>query len=186
METLLLQTGYGAMSRLRVMLYRALGMTIGDGCRLERIRIRRPSQIRLGHSNAMTAGTWLWPYDGEYAGLRIDIGDYNYFNRDVTIDACGLVKIGHHNMFGPGIYIADSNHTMEAGRWVSDCPMTIGKVVIGDGCWIGANVTILKDVTLGDRCIVGAGAVVTQSFPSGSVIVGNPARLVRRHEAEPS
>jgi hypothetical protein len=41
----------------------------------------------------------MWPVDDEHDGFRIDIGDYNYFNRDVTIDACGLVKIGSHNMF---------------------------------------------------------------------------------------
>ena len=185
-ETLLLKTSYGAVSRLRVMLYRALGMTIGARCRLERVRIRRPSQIRMGSFNAITEGTWLWPVDDEYDGFRIDIGDYNYFNRDGMIDACGLVKIGNHNMFGPGTYITDSNHTMVPGRWVAECPMNIGKVVIGNGCWIGARVTILKDVTLGDRCIVAAGSVVTQSFPYGSLIGGNPARLVRRHEVEPS
>jgi acetyltransferase-like isoleucine patch superfamily enzyme len=55
----------------------------------------------------------------------------------------------------------------------------VGKVIIGDNCWIGARAIILKDVVLGENCIVAAGAVVTKSFPSGSVIGGIPAVLMR-------
>ena len=179
-ETLLLRTSYGLMSRLRILLYRMLGMRIGARCRLERIRVRRPKQIRLGRFNAITEGSWLWPNDLAFDGVRIDIGEYNYFNRDVFIDACGLVKIGNHNMIGPGTYITDSNHTTLPGRWVGECPMKIGTVVIGNGCWIGTKAVILSNVNLGDRCIVAAGSIVAQSFPAGSVIGGNPARLIRR------
>jgi len=161
-------------------------MRIGDHCRLEKLRIRRPSQIWLGRQNALSEGTWLWPIDADYNGIRIHIGDHNYFNRNVMIDACGLVKIGNNNMIGPGSYITDANHTMEPDKWVAACPMDVGTVVIGDGCWIGSNVTILKDVALGSRCIVAAGSVVTRSFPFGSLIGGNPARLVRRHMIDPS
>jgi acetyltransferase-like isoleucine patch superfamily enzyme len=169
------------MSRVRVLLYRSLGMTIGPSCRLENIRVRRPSQIVIGASNALTEGCWLWPVDDE-SGSRIRIGDRNYFNRDVMIDACGYVEVGNDYMFGPGVYIADSNHEMLLGKRVADAPMNVGKVVIGNGCWIGAHAVILKDVILEDRCIVAAGAVVTKSFPAGSIVAGVPAR--RMNEVE--
>jgi maltose O-acetyltransferase len=92
------------------------------------------------------------------------------------------IRVGDYNMFGPGVYITDSNHTLLPGRHVSECPMDAGAVTIGNGCWIGAKAVILKDVTLGDRCVVAAGAVVTKSFPAGSVVAGVPARLVRTVE----
>lgn len=179
MENLVLRTPYGLASRVRVALFRSLGMRIGTGCRLERIRIRQPRQITLGCGNALTEGTWLWPIDANYAGIRISIGDCNYFNRDVMIDACGYVEIGNHNMFGPGVYITDSNHTLVPGRWVADCPMAAGTVRIGSGCWVGARAVILKDVTLGDRCVVAAGAVVTKSVPAGWIVAGVPAKLLK-------
>lgn len=169
----------GLASRWRIAVLRAAGLRIGPQCRLESIRVRYPHCISLGGYNAFTAGCWIYPSLPDSDTIRIRIGDHNFFNRDCMIDACGRIVIGHHNMFGPGVYITDSNHVLAPGRWVADSSMDAGQVTIGDGCWIGAYAVILKDVTLGDRCIVGAGAVVTKSFPTGSVIAGVPARLIR-------
>lgn len=183
-ETLLFRSRIGLMSRGRIGLYRALGMTIGAQCRLERVRIRRPAQIALGSSNALTEGCWLWPIDEEFKGVRIRIGDNNYFNRDCMVDACGYIEIGNHNMFGPGVYVTDANHRLSPDHWVTNGAMDVGTVVIGNGCWVGARAVILKDVTLGDRCVVAAGAVVTRSFPAGSVVGGVPARLLKGESAQ--
>ena len=104
----------------------------------------------------------------------------NYFNKHLMIDACNHIAIGNYNMFGPDIYITDSNHNYGSGISPSEQPMQKGIVNIGNYCWIGAKVTILKDVTLGDYCVVAAGAVVTKSFPSGSLIGGIPAKLIKQ------
>jgi len=53
-----------------------------------------------------------------------------------------------------------------------------GDTRIGRYCFIGARSIILAGVTIGDHSIVGAGSVVTRSVPPGSVVVGNPARIV--------
>jgi len=141
-------------------------------------RCRRVNQIEIGSYNAFTQGCWIWPNDEEFDGIRIRIGSGNYFNRNLMIDACGSVEIGDENMFGPDVYIADSNHTFEKGASPKTLPMSRGRVKIGNHCWIGAKVVILKDVELGDGCVIGAGAVVTKSFPAGSVIAGVPAKLI--------
>jgi acetyltransferase-like isoleucine patch superfamily enzyme len=47
-------------------------------------------------------------------------------------------------------------------------------------CWLGANVTILPGITVGENAIVGAGAVVTKDVPANTVVVGNPARIIRK------
>ena len=142
-------------------------------------RVRRCAQIEIGGGNAFTQGCWLWPLDSDHDGIRIRIGSHNYFNRNLMIDACGCVEIGDENQFGPDVYITDSNHTHGPGLVGKREGMQVGRVKIGNGCWIGAKAVILKDVELGDRCVVGAGAVVTRSFPAGSVIVGVPGRLLK-------
>lgn len=160
------------------MLYKFLGMKMGVRNRMEKSRCRRLSQISIGDYNAFTHGAMLWPEDAAFDGIRIRIGNKNYFNRNVMIDACGYIEIGSNNMFGPDIYITDSNHDFGTGVSPSARPMKKGTVKIGDHCWIGAKAVILKDVELGDYCVVAAGAVVTKSFPAGSIIGGVPARLL--------
>jgi acetyltransferase-like isoleucine patch superfamily enzyme len=169
----------GLQSRRRVLVFRMAGMQIGRGCRLERIRVRHAMKIRIGDCTSLTEGCWLWPSFPELEGIRIQIGQYNYFNRDCMIDACSRIEIGNHNMLGPGVYITDANHIMEPSRPVTETSMDKGTTVIGNGCWIGARAIILKDVCLGDNCTVAAGAVVTKSFPAGSVVAGVPARRIR-------
>jgi acetyltransferase-like isoleucine patch superfamily enzyme len=49
---------------------------------------------------------------------------------------------------------------------------------VGANCFIGYGAMILPGVTIGEGCVVGAGAVVTKDAPAGSVVAGNPARVV--------
>ncbi|HEY0321715.1 MAG TPA: acyltransferase [Pyrinomonadaceae bacterium] len=176
-EPYLLKSSRGLASRVRLLCYRLLGLKAGPRNRIEAGRARRLSQIVIGNYNALTEGCWLWPEDAPYDGVRIRIGDRNYFNRNLMIDSCGYVEIGDDNMFGPDIYITDSDHSFGQGLLPGQQPMQKGQVKIGNGCWIGAKAIILKNVELGDYCVVAAGAVVTRSFPAGSVIAGVPARL---------
>jgi maltose O-acetyltransferase len=178
-EALLLRIPRGAMSRVRLLLYRSLGMRLGKRNRMEGGgRVRRCGQIAIGDYNAFTQGCWLWPEDTDFAGIRIRIGNSNYFNRNLMIDACGSVEIGDFNMIGPDVYITDSNHQTANGLGPGELPMDKGKVVIGNRCWIGAKAVILKDVDLGDGCVVAAGAVVTRSVAPGQVVGGVPARPI--------
>ena len=50
---------------------------------------------------------------------------------------------------------------------------------VGENCFIGGRSLILPGVEIGDGSIVGAGAVVTKSVPNGSIVAGNPAKIVR-------
>jgi len=176
-ESLLLRVPRGAMSRLRLMVYRALGMRQGRGNRMEGGgRVRRCSQIAIGNNNAFTQGCWLWPEDTDFAGIRIQIGDSNYFNRNVMIDSCGSIKVGDQNMIGPDVYITDSNHLFGRDLAPGEQAMDRGHIVIGNRCWIGAKAVILKGASLGDGCVVAASAVVTRSVEPGRVVAGVPAR----------
>src|SRR3954468_20289425 len=104
LEEALLRIPRGIASRVRLAAYRMLGMRMGVRNRMEGGgRCRRLNQIEIGDYNAFTQGCWLWPDDRDYDGVRIRIGNGNYFKRNFMIDACGYVEIGDENMFGPDV-----------------------------------------------------------------------------------
>jgi acetyltransferase-like isoleucine patch superfamily enzyme len=62
-----------------------------------------------------------------------------------------------------------------------------GRIIVERGCWLGHGAVIVcnrGDLILGRNSVVGANAVVTKSFPPFSVIVGNPARLVKTYDQQ--
>jgi acetyltransferase-like isoleucine patch superfamily enzyme len=169
----------GLKSRFKVIMYRLFGMQLGHKNRFEGGKCRAFRQIKIGNNNAFFGGGYtIWPMDDNYTGIRIYIKDNSMFNRNLYIDACGYIEIGNGCMVGPDVYIADSNHTVKKGVSSRNTAMDVGKVIIGDNCWIGAKSIILKDVELGESCVVAAGSVVTKSFPAGSKVAGVPARLI--------
>lgn len=71
-----------------------------------------------------------------------------------------------------------------------NCTVGHGAIVhgctVGDGCVIGMGAIVLNGAKLADHCLVGAGAVVTgkTDAPAGSVLLGNPAKIVKELSAQ--
>lgn len=99
-----------------------------------------------------------------------------------TIYARESITIGDNTCIGGNCKILDNDfHPIEIEERNQDIKEKIGTkpVVIGKNCFIGCNTLILKGSELGDGCVVGAGAVVSGKFPAGSVIAGNPAKVIK-------
>ncbi len=89
------------------------------------------------------------------------------------------VEIGDHVMILPAAVISHDDvigeySSIAAGVCIS------GNVRVGQSCYLGANASIKDGVTLGDFALVGMGSVVLRDVAEQSVVVGNPARLLRR------
>ncbi len=114
---------------------------------------------------------------------NVAIGDNTFIFGQSYIDALSKVTIGNNVRIAPQLMIVTGTH--ERGETRQRAGATFGKpVIIGDGCWIGARVTITSGVTIGEGSIISAGSVVLRSIPPNSLVAGNPARPVSRLEQE--
>ncbi len=144
------------------------GFTTGYHCRFD-----------LGVGNPGSAGPTL------IIGAQARLGDF------VHIVAGESVRVGDHCLMASKIFISDTSHGSYQGPDQSrpdsvpnDRPLRYRPVVIGDRVWIGEGVSILPGSRVGHGCVIGAGAVVSGEFPDGSIIVGVPARVVRRFDED--
>lgn len=115
-------------------------------------------------------------------GGLLEIGDNVGIGNRCEVACHHSIKIGSGTMLAPNVLMFDHNHTFDLRTGVNQRQYDNGSIQIGQKCWIGANVTILKDVTIGDNCVVGAGSVVVKDIPDNSVAVGNPARVIKTLE----
>lgn len=134
-------------------------------------------------------GVYLRPMSSDFKGLEnLSIGDGTSIPKGATFYCTKApLTIGKKVIFGPKPTIITGDHRIDIqGKYIIDItddeklPENDQPVTIEDGCWIGANVTILKGVTLGHDSVVAAGSVVTKSCEPYSIIGGVPAKLIRR------
>jgi acetyltransferase-like isoleucine patch superfamily enzyme len=152
-------------------------MTIGDGCTIKSsflsnlvglysrtiIVTRSPgAYIKIGNNVGISGATI-------YARKGITIGDNTAIG--------GNVKI-LDNDFHP-IEFEERNKLLNDKNGGNSDLVPAKEIYIGRNCFIGCNAIILKGTVLGDGCVVGAGSVVSGKFENHSVIVGNPARIIR-------
>lgn len=113
---------------------------------------------------------------------KIEIGN-NVGISGATIYARKGIFIGDNTLIGANAKILDNDfHPIEIEERNADVKEKIGTrpIIIGNNCFIGCNSLILKGTVLGVGCVVGAGAVVSGKFEDNCVIVGNPARVIKR------
>lgn len=87
-----------------------------------------------------------------------------------------LVSIGNNVTISYNVSFNTHDDSVEA--YYKKDTLIVGKITIGDNCFIGVGSILLPGVTLADNCIVGAGSVVTKSFEKGCVIAGVPAKRI--------
>jgi len=95
----------------------------------------------------------------------------------------GPVNIGNDVIIAQHVVISGLNHIYEdVNQPIRTQSVTVSPITIEAEAWIGANSVITAGVTIGKHSIVGAGAIVTKDVPPYSIVVGNPARVVKAYD----
>ena len=117
-------------------------------------------------------------------GRECKIAAYVEIQRGVTIgDRCKVeafafipsgVKVEDEVFIGPHAIFTNDLHPKAVGEW------EVVPTLVKKGASIGAGAVIVCGVTIGEGAMVGAGSVVTKDVPPGVLVVGNPAKVVKR------
>lgn len=108
------------------------------------------------------------------AGL--ELGDGTFIARGVYLDPGHpwLIEVGDDSGLSPGVIVMTHDASMRRHTGHT----RIARVVIGNRVFVGAGAILLPGSRIGDDSIIGAGAVVRGDVPPGSLVVGNPAKVV--------
>ena len=129
------------------------GCEIGDNCRI---------------------GSFVEIQKGVKIGRNCKISSHSFICEGVTIE--DNVFIGHNVTFINDRYPRATNYN---GLLQSEDDWQCIPTLIKQGASIGSSATILCGITVGENAIIGAGSVVTKDVPPATIVVGNPARILR-------
>lgn len=91
-------------------------------------------------------------------GASLELGDMVFFNRYCSINVKNKIKIGKGSLFGEGVKVYDHDHKYSEG--LERNKFNIGIVDIGENCWLGSNVVVLRKSVIGNGAVIGAGVIV--------------------------
>jgi acetyltransferase-like isoleucine patch superfamily enzyme len=111
------------------------------------------------------------------------IGDRTRIGLSNTV--IGPARIGNDVRLAQNVVLSGLNHNyQDIDTPIHTQGVSTSPIVVEDESWIGANAVIVPGVTVGKHSIVAAGSVVTKDVPPYSVVAGNPARLIKRYDAQ--
>jgi maltose O-acetyltransferase len=105
------------------------------------------------------------------SGVFVNIGFYH--------DGFEFLTIGDRVRIGPYVKMITATHEMGSSHQRGLTEVVGKPITIEDGCWIGANVTVMPGVTVAAGCVLAAGSILHESTNRDGLYAGSPARRVR-------
>ena len=130
---------------------------------------------KIAESSSYTYGKAIHPT--AIAANDIEIGQGTVLMAAAVINPGS--QIGKHCIINTAAVI-DHDVIIEDYVHISPNATLAGNVKVKEGAWIGAGATIIQGITIGSWAVIGAGTVVIEDVPDYTVVVGNPARVIKK------
>lgn len=144
-----MESGFFPFYKIKVWLLRQFGAQIGTGVVIKpNVRIKYP-----------------W---------RLVVGDHCWIGQGSWIDNIEDVTVGDHVCISQLVYFCTGSHDHR----ISSFDLTAKPIVVQNGAWVGAGALVLGGITVEANAIVAAGSIVTKDPQAGSIVGGNPAKVI--------
>lgn len=152
--------------------------------------INRPyaDRIHIGDRVYVAEDVWFNIVRGSQSDVpSIILGSGTGIGRRCVFTTKNQIRLDEDVTLGPAILLADHAHEF------SDVNVPIGAqgttpggtILIERGCWLGYGAAVISnsgELVIGRNSVIGACSVVTRSIPPYSVVVGNPAKIVKQFD----
>ncbi|WP_290428837.1 acyltransferase [Roseateles amylovorans] len=171
--------------RERISLWRQRGpLALGRGSHVHwSVQILGRRHVRIGENSGVSERCWLNVNHPLPGGFAITIGDHTFIGRDNFMSSGRSIRIGHYCLTTLGCKFICSTHIADTPNSpiIATGTTAADEIRVGDNCFFGVNAMVLGNVDIGHGCVIGAGAVLTADVPPFSLVIGNPARVIKHY-----
>lgn len=117
-------------------------------------------------------------YDNSLVLGNVYVANDTWIGPNTLLDGSGgRLEIGAHCSISAGVQIY-THDTVKRSLTGGKAPIEYANTKIGNNCYVGPNVVIVKGVSIGDNVVIGANSLVTKSISSNQVAYGTPAKVI--------
>jgi acetyltransferase-like isoleucine patch superfamily enzyme len=139
--------------------------------------------ISIGDYTIISEYSWLNVNQRMSGYIHIKIGNNCYIGRRNFFSVGKSIIISDYCMKGIDCKFIGSDHIYDnpLKPYITTGTINDKSIIIGANVWFGAGVVVIGDVTIGHGSVIGAGALVNKSIPPFSLVVGIPAKIIKRY-----
>jgi acetyltransferase-like isoleucine patch superfamily enzyme len=158
-------------------------LTLGTGSYVHnKVHILGLSNVKIGKNSCISEGCWLNVNHRETKEPAIIIGNNCFIGKNNFFSSGSVIFVGDYTLTTIDCKLIGSSHIISDPfiPYIVAGTTNESSIRIGVNCFLGASVMVIGDVRIGHGSIIGAGAQVISDIPSFSIVVGVPARVIKR------
>jgi acetyltransferase-like isoleucine patch superfamily enzyme len=159
-------------------------LAVGRGSYIHpRAQIIGRANVRIGNNTCISEECWLNVNHREPGALAIQIGANCFIGRQNFFSSGRSIRMGDYCLTTLGCRFICATHVADDPRlpYISTGTTGQDRIDIGTNCFFGVAATVLGNVSIGHGSVIGANAVVLADVPPFSLVVGSPARVIKRY-----
>ena len=142
------------------------------------------SNVQLGRNTVIGDRSWLNVNNRVQGTIAISIGDNCFIGRDNFLSSGASIQIREYCLTARNCQFISATHVYDTPErpYIATGTTTTDRIYVGANCFFAAGATVLGNVTIGHGCVIGAGSLVRRNVPPFSLVVGTPAKVVKRFD----
>lgn len=147
------------------------------------VQMTGASNISIGFNSSVGEFTWLNVNNKIIGDIAISIGDNCFIGRRNFFSSGKNITISDYALTAIDCKFLCANHMVENPMlpYIASGVTFSDSIYVGVNCHFGAGAVVLGNVVIGHGSIVGTNSLVTKNVPPFSIVVGNPAKVIRRY-----